>query len=106
MTVDAFNAILARRLKLTETVLGTKARDYATAADRLHNFKASAAVTRETPAQVCVGFFVKHLTSVLDMVGAQANGVHVPPELIDEKLGDALNYLILLEAILLEKPQS
>ncbi|HSH25907.1 MAG TPA: hypothetical protein VLA13_10280 [Massilibacterium sp.] len=42
----------------------------------------------------------KHLVSVIDMV--ESNEVH-DPEYIDEKIGDMINYLILLEGILKEQ---
>ena len=103
MKHEDFAKLLQRRLQLIDSILGVKAREYASAADRLHNFKRSAAITGEAPAQVCVGFFVKHLTSILDMVDANANNVIHSEAVIDEKLGDAINYLILLEAILKEK---
>lgn len=102
MRPETFHELLKRRLSQIEAVLGKKAREYASAADRLHNFKRSAAITGESPAQVCIGFFVKHLTSILDMVEANAENVVHLPEVIDEKIGDAVNYLILLEAILKE----
>jgi len=102
MTGDKFDDLLARRLRLIEGTLGAKAAEYATAADRLHNFKRAAAVTGQHPAQACVGMMVKHLVSVLDIVDASAAGRAAAADLIDEKVGDAINYLILLEAILKE----
>ena len=103
MRHETFDKLLKERLQKIESVLGTKAREYASAADRLHNFKRSAAIMGESPSQVCIGFFVKHLTSVLDMVEANANSVVHEDAAIDEKVGDAINYLILLEAILKER---
>lgn len=102
MRHETFDKMLKERLQKIESVLGTKAREYASAADRLHNFKRSAAITGESPSQVCIGFFVKHLTSILDMVEANAENVVHESAVIDEKVGDAINYLILLEAILKE----
>lgn len=101
MKHETFDAILEDRLTKTREVLGKKKAEYATA-DRLHNFKRAAAITGETPAQVCVGFMVKHTVSVLDIVDEFARGSKGKSELIDEKIGDAINYLILLEAILKE----
>ena len=49
---------------------------------------------------------LKHLASLFDLVDDMAEVVR--PEryhLLDEKLGDSVNYLILLEAILKETPQ-
>ncbi len=102
MTHEEFDILLERRLSRIRNTLASKSREYATAADRLQNFKKSATLIRETPAKVCVGFFVKHLTSILDMVDAASGGRIASKEVVDEKIGDAINYLILLEAILAE----
>lgn len=100
MTHDDFGKMLVARIAKINGVLDSKAREYATGDDRLHNFKKAASITGETPAQVCVGFMVKHLVSVMDIVDQIAN----PSEaVIDEKIGDSINYLILLEALLREK---
>lgn len=52
-----------------------------------------------TPAQNLWGFLKKHLTSVLDLVDGSKP---VTKAMVDEKVGDAINYLVLLEAVLLE----
>ena len=102
MTAEQFDVILDNRLEATRATLGTKAVEYASAKDRLHNFKRAAGLTGESPAQVCVGFLVKHLVSVLDIVDDHAKGDKRRIGLVDEKLGDAVNYLVLLEALLKE----
>ena len=97
MTGKEFSDLLQRRLNLTVEVLDRKAAEYATGKDQLHNFKQAAAMLRCSPAQACLGFLTKHLVSVFDMVET-----HPTVETIDEKIGDAINYLILLEALLKE----
>lgn len=103
MKAEDFVALLRKRLYTTEQVLGVKAREYAPGCDRLHNFKRAAALTGETPAQVCVGYMAKHLVSILGIVDSLAHGVVARAETTEEKIGDAINYLILLEAIIKEK---
>jgi hypothetical protein len=102
-----FDKLLERRLSLIKQTLASKATEYASygeGEDGLHNFRRSAAITGETPAQVCIGFFVKHMTSVLDIVEKEAKrNSNLSEGMIDEKIGDAINYLILLEAILKEE---
>lgn len=102
MKPEVFNVLLDARVEKIWQVLESKGVDYATAGDSLHNFKRAAGMTGETPLQVCVGFMVKHLVSVLDLVDRQSNRVAIPVELVDEKVGDAINYLILLEALFQE----
>jgi len=98
MNTEEFNAILESRLSSIKQVLGNKAKEYAVG-DRLYNFKRAAEIQRTTPQQALAGMFMKHLVSVLDLV----EGSLPPTEyMVNEKIGDAINYLILLEAILKE----
>lgn len=106
MKAEDFVALLRKRLYTTERVLGVKAREYAPGCDRLRNFKRAAALTGETPAQVCVGYMAKDLVSILDIVDSLAHGVVVRAEMTEEKIGGAINYLILLEAIIKEKQEA
>lgn len=103
MTAEDFDTlILNRRLELTRMVLARKAGEYATTIDRLHNFKRAAAMTGQTPLKACVGMMVKHLVSVFDLVDAAA----MPStSVLDEKIGDSVNYLILLEALFVDRQQ-
>lgn len=102
MTTEQFNEILADRLAKIESVLGSKAKEYASDTDRLHNFKEAALMRGETPTISLLGMLVKHWVSVQDMVRLGLN-VRINPAMIDEKIGDAINYLVLLEALLKEQ---
>jgi hypothetical protein len=98
MKQEQFNDILKFRLNAIQETLNNKAKEYAVG-DRLYNFKRAAEMLRTTPEKALFGMFMKHFVSVMDLV----EGSIVPTEyLINEKLGDAINYLILLEAILKE----
>ena len=105
MKQEEFNLLLERRLEQIRSTLVRKAGEYASNTDRLHNFKAAGAMLRSSAAQACLGFMTKHLVSVFDIVQEMDAGVirEGRNEQIDEKVGDAINYLILLEAILKEK---
>lgn len=104
MTADKFDEILARRLKLTAEVLKSKAGEYATNKDRLHNFKEAALLEGDTPANALRGMLRKHWVSVMDLCDVEKHpgDFRVTAARIDEKIGDAINYLILLEACLME----
>jgi len=98
MNAERFEAILESRLFSVRQVLGDKAKEYAVG-DRLYNFKRAAEILRTTPQRALAGMLVKHLVSVLDLV----EGSISPTEnMVNEKIGDAINYLILLEAMLKE----
>ena len=49
-----------------------------------------------------IGMLAKHLVSVLDMVDSFGKEDLPTTSFIDEKIGDSINYLILLEAMLKE----
>lgn len=101
MTHENFEKILERRIQKTREVLSLKAKEYAQANDRLHNFKRSSQfMTNTLPSEVAWGYAMKHLMSVIDIVEGSIPATH---EFVDEKIGDLINYLILLEACLIEE---
>lgn len=99
MIGEEFERIFQRQFEMSEQVLVQKAKEYASDNDRLHNFKSAAALIGGTPEQALWGFAVKHLVSVSDMV---ASGGHYSNAQWDEKIGDAVNYFILLRACVFE----
>ncbi len=100
MKSEEFDKIMLRRFALANKVMGTKAGEYASDKNRLHNFDVAAAIVGCTPAQALLGMLVKHLVSVVDLV----NSGEAPSEAVaDEKIGDCINYLILLEAVWAEE---
>lgn len=107
MTHTEFRTILNNRITQMQEVLDSKAREYASDTDRLHNFKeASSLLEAQSPGQAVLGMLVKHWVSVQDLVLRDAQlpiWDNIDHKLIDEKIGDAVNYLVLLEAILKEK---
>jgi len=104
MDSKTFDEILISRINKMQRTLASKATEYATD-DRLHNFKRAAELQGVTKEQACLGFMTKHLVSILDMIRDNAEGRRISQERIDEKIGDAINYLVLLEALFLETEQ-
>jgi len=102
MKTIEFESILAKRLSSIATTLGSKAKEYAQDDDRLYNFKVAARINNETPAKALWGMATKHLVSVTDLVNAKLDN---KTGMVDEKIGDMINYLILLEAILKEEKE-
>lgn len=98
-----FDAIVNRRMQLICSILMSKAREYASDSDRLHNFKVAARLDNETPEKALWGMLKKHLVSVRDMVHQLDNDSIVDIGMWDEKLGDFINYLILLEGLVNER---
>lgn len=99
MTPEKFHQVLVQRTNQMQGTLGVKAKEYALDGDRLYNFKAAARLKGETPAQSLWGIAIKHLVCVIDMV---ENRLEPTRKNIDDHLGDMVNYLVLLEALLEE----
>jgi hypothetical protein len=96
MNSEQFDQIVENRIKLIREVLTEKAKEYSYG-DRLYNFKRAGTILQIPPSKALLGMFVKHLVSVLDLAETKRK----PTEhMINEKIGDAINYLILLEAVL------
>ena len=101
MNSKDFEAVLEERLNKCKEVLGVKASEYATS-DRLHNFKVAAVLQHESPIKALGGMMAKHTVSVYDLIKAENRGEDVSIELWDEKIGDHINYLLLLWAAVIE----
>jgi len=96
--------LIEDRFEKTRTILGSKAEEYATDSNRMHNFDVGARILNTTPEQVLQGMMLKHLISVLDIIEwTGTKPEKITRRLIDEKIGDTINYLILLEALLLRR---
>ena len=103
MITERFDEILARRLTKIREILIAKGAEYSVQLDRLHNFRRAASMLGGSPEQALVGMWAKHLVSVLDMVDSIDSGTTPSRALVDEKLGDTINYAILLEALITDR---
>ena len=75
-----------------------KHKEYATE-DDFHNFNVAAALQHITPEQALIGMMDKHVVSVHDLVNEHAEGRQVTVEKWREKIGDNINYLLILWAM-------
>ena len=99
MNEKEFQEIFRNQMEQCQKTLFRKGAEYSTDADRLHNFKVAAALQGESSMEALAGMMAKHIVSIFDMVKThEAYDMSV----WDEKLGDAINYMILLKAILME----
>lgn len=102
MTTDKFNEVIADRIQKCLYTLGFKAYEYATL-DRLHNFKVAAELQGCTPIRALGGMMCKHTVSVYDLINDFEEGADIPLEVWEEKIGDSINYLLLLTALIHEQ---
>jgi hypothetical protein len=103
MNKEKFNKLVQERILKVEKVLFDKSAEYSTDEDKLHNFNKGAYMTRKTRESVLFGFLLKHIISVTDIIENLDKQIVPSNELIDEKIGDCINYFILLEACLKER---
>ena len=105
MNAKDFDKIVGARLNWCEKTLCAKGDEYARDGDRLWNFKAAGRKRNQHPAQALAGMEVKHDVSVDDIIDGLARGIVPPKELVAEKIGDSINYLLLLEWLIEEERQ-
>lgn len=100
----AFDGLVRQRIQKIKDVLASKGKDYGRE-DRLHQFKEAGMRLHCTPERALQGMAVKHDISVATTITDIENGTYdyVTHEYIDEKIGDAINYMILLEALIKER---
>jgi len=83
-------------------VLVKKADQYAGEEDRLENFVRAGDLQGMTPADACFSMFSKHIVSIAMMLEEDPETMNRSKKVWDEKITDALNYLMLLEACLID----
>ena len=106
MNNEHFEKITAERLAKCVKVMCAKSDEYATESDKLHNFKVAGALQGCTDVKALGGMMVNHTVSVYDLINDFENGKDIPIELWDEKIGDSINYLLLLNAMVKEHQES
>jgi len=99
MTREEFSKRVEKRIDLVRQTLLTKHKEYAKDDNVFRNFDEAAGgfSLHSTSAEVLWSYMTKHLVSIKDIV---ANNKPVDASVVSEKIGDVINYLILLEAML------
>jgi len=98
MDKKSFEKIVNNRIKKTKLLLQTKQEEYATK-DIFHTFKQAAKKRNCSVPEALMGMMVKHQVSLDDII---KNLSYIKLNELDEKIGDYIAYLFLLEGILLE----
>ncbi|QPL14700.1 hypothetical protein SEA_SCHWARTZ33_55 [Gordonia phage Schwartz33] len=102
MDNETFEDIVEQLIEKVRTTLLIKTAEYVPeeTKDRFHNFHISAAFNQQKPTEALWGFLTKHLVSLADMVKDESTKHSM--EKWDEKINDAIIYLILLKGIVTE----
>ena len=101
MKKEEFERVIEERLSRCKKVLSIKEDEYATG-DRLHNFKVAAELQGCSPIKALAGMMCKHTVSVYDLINDYEEGKEITSGMWDEKIGDSINYLLLLTALIVE----
>ncbi len=105
MNNETFNSIVQSRLDACSKVLCRKAEEYASDSDRLHNFVVAGRMDNESPVRALWGMWKKHIVSIRDAIERMnSDPTYCPsPEWCAEKLGDNINYTLLLEGLIQDR---
>jgi hypothetical protein len=108
MNSDEFSDLIHMKLDRCKDMLGVKAGVYANNNDRLHNFKSAARKLDTIPEIALRGMRIKHEVAIDDFINALAGSITgwTTMEEWEEKIGDSINYLLLLYALVVERYDS
>lgn len=106
MTPQRLSDLFNETFQAASALLGVKGGEYAPGADRLANFKLASLRLDLLPEQVLLVYLDKHLQAIQHWVADQVAGTDRPrSEPITGRVLDAINYLILLTALIEEREQ-
>lgn len=100
MTIERFNEIVQQQLRKTADLLTVKGNEYAPNVDRLAAFKQAADLQQISVPEALGGMLAKHVVSIYQMLH---DASLYTDEKWDEKINDAINYLLLLKACIAEE---
>lgn len=117
MNDENFDKVVEKCIDIIRKSLKSKGKEYAMGGkDRLINFKRGGEMKKTTPEDALYGYWLKHLVSITDIIDKITkenkkiglNFVYDPHldidwKVIEEKIKDNINYLIILKAILKER---
>ena len=106
MNQTEFDQVVKHRIVKIQNILTTKAGEYARHGDRLRNFKNIGTFTEDCPEKALLMQVVKHFNALKDFINEitvnEPHGCREYPYW-DEKIGDVITFMILLEALILER---
>jgi hypothetical protein len=106
MTYNKFMELLEQRFNKTRETYAIKMNEYATDLDVFSSFKNGVGFSfHDTPEGVAWEYACKHFESIKTII-SKCPGEVPTDELLEEKIGDAINYLIILEGLIKERGDS
>lgn len=103
MNSKDFNELVEARCSKIKATLASKGKEYSTDDDKLHNFNKAGIRSGQSREKALMGMKLKHEISIDDIILNLDKGILPTIEIMDEKIGDIINYFVLLEACLLDR---
>jgi hypothetical protein len=103
MTEDEFDEVIDKTLNKARDILIVKGKEYRRNGNPFHNFDEGARMRGMLREKVLDGFVLKHEISVNDMVNDIDKGILPSKEVVEEKFGDILVYLLIKKASILDR---
>lgn len=103
MNRERFNEVVDQTLEQVTEVLIERSKEYSRNDNPFHNFDVGARKTGLIREKVLDGMALKHEISIDDIVNDIEKGELPSYDLINEKFGDAINYLILKKASIIDR---
>lgn len=104
MTNEVFYQLMKDVFSKAEAIAKTKGADYTKGSeDALANFKEGGKDVAVEPIKVCWIFMNKHYQAITNYVKTNGQSESEP---IEERIKDAINYLVLMQALIVEKKET
>jgi len=115
MKPENFQILLEERIKKIRDTVKVKGDGYRSDVDQFHNFKRAGEMQHISPEKALIGMWTKHVISILDIVneieykcGTNLNcfpafDSEEYMKIVEEKIGDGIVYLFLLEGVIMER---
>ena len=103
MTPERFEKVVLNRCEKIQSVMASKNKEYAKPDNKFHNFEKSGRKQAKTREDALMGMASKHDVSIDDIVEGIRDGKLPTVGLLQEKIGDMCNYLIILEAMVIDR---
>lgn len=103
MKIFDFDEVVESTLTNCKETLIVKGKEYRRNGDPFHNFDRGSDVTGQTREDVIWGMALKHFISIQDMKNDLKFQKLPTKEVLDEKYGDLINYLLIEKASIQER---
>lgn len=106
MNREEFDVFIQANLEQIEKKLVVKGKEYDRDDNPFHNFDKGAKKAGIIRERVIEAYSLKHEVSIDDMIDDIEKGTLPSYDTVDEKFGDAINYLLLKKASIVERINS